>query len=529
MKNFSKRLISFTLSLILIISSGVAQVLAEQIEPAEGSYSFTIVLKSDNGSFISGASVTFDGKTILTDESGCAVFTHSSLTTYSYSVSAKGYQGYSGVINLINDKHTLVLTLPERCVIATIAVYTGGLPLKDAIVSIDGQTQLTGSDGRSYFTLPGYSSYTYTAAKAGYKTLSGSISVLDTDIDKTVDIKLDNITATINVTFGSTPLPGAIVTLNGISVTSDSSGNARFTVPAHNSYSYTAKKPGYKNATGNITLSSEPISKNVSLAKEDIPVTIKILSGDSKLSGAAVSLNGQTKTTDKEGSVIFNVPSFGSYSYSAGLQGYDQAKGSIAVESSPVIKNVYLTEKTLQLPFTDVPEKIWYRSAVEYAFQKGLFAGTSATTFSPNSTMTRSMAVQVLYNLEGKPAVTGKQFSDVPSGSWYYDAVLWASKNGIVSGIGNNRFAPNSNVTREQMAVIVCNYCKHKSIELPVLRDMISFSDDSKISRWARNPITLIYQANIMSGKGSNRLDPGGNATRAEVAQIFKNFLEATK
>ena len=120
------------------------------------------------------------------------------------------------------------------------------------------------------------------------------------------------------------------------------------------------------------------------------------------------------------------------------------------------------------LPFTDVRESDWFYDDVVYAYENGLFSGTSDTTFSPNASMTRAMLVTVLYRLEGQPTVSGRSgFSDVKLNSYYEDAVTWAADNGIVNGTGATTFSPNANVTREQMAAILYRYAQYKSMAPP--------------------------------------------------------------
>ena len=112
-------------------------------------------------------------------------------------------------------------------------------------------------------------------------------------------------------------------------------------------------------------------------------------------------------------------------------------------------------------------------------------------------------------------------FEDAP-------AVNWAYANGIVSGMGDNLFAPNAEITREQMAVMLYNYAKFIDAELPKNRAGV-FADEDKIGAWAKEAVNAMYAAEILSGKGGNNFDPQGNATRAEVAAMFMNFMEAGK
>ena len=166
---------------------------------------------------------------------------------------------------------------------------------------------------------------------------------------------------------------------------------------------------------------------------------------------------------------------------------------------------------------------------MKFAYENGLFNGVSEDSFAPEMTMSRAMMVQVLYNLAGKPSANSAGFSDVDSNSWYFDAVSWAAQNGIVSGIGDNLFAPDNDITREQMAVILFNYAKSTGIELSFVRDVVPFADAEEISSWAIEALDAMYAAGILSGKGDGIFDPKSTATRAEVATMFMNFLNAIK
>ena len=177
-------------------------------------------------------------------------------------------------------------------------------------------------------------------------------------------------------------------------------------------------------------------------------------------------------------------------------------------------------------PFTDVRENDWFFDAVRFAHQNSLFSGTSATTYSPNITMTRGMMVTVLWRLAGSPATGGATFTDVPVGEWYAPAVNWAATNGIVSGIGDNLFAPEAEIKREEMAVMLYNYAVFIDAELPQKRSG-AFADEEKISAWANTAVNAMYAAEILNGKGANTFDPLGRATRAEVATLFMKFTQA--
>ena len=178
------------------------------------------------------------------------------------------------------------------------------------------------------------------------------------------------------------------------------------------------------------------------------------------------------------------------------------------------------------LPFTDVREADWFYDDVVYAYENGLFSGTSDTTFSPNTSMTRAMLVTVLYRLEGQPTVSGRSgFSDVKLNSYYEDAVTWAADNGIVNGTGATTFSPNANVTREQMAAILYRYAQYKQYGTTASAGLNGFSDAAKVSTYAKAPLSWAVAEKLVNGS-EGRLLPTGNATRAQVAAILHRFVE---
>ncbi|WP_227103919.1 S-layer homology domain-containing protein [Intestinibacillus massiliensis] len=176
--------------------------------------------------------------------------------------------------------------------------------------------------------------------------------------------------------------------------------------------------------------------------------------------------------------------------------------------------------------FTDVTSGDWYAAAVEYVTGKGMMNGTSTAKFAPEDKLTRGMIAQVLYNLEGKPAASGAAFTDVASTAWYADAVNWAASKSIVSGYGNNKFGPEDPITREQMAAILYRYAQYKAYDVTAKGELAGFTDRSAVSGYAAEALEWAVGAKLMNGKGNGVLDPAGNATRAEVAQILMNFSE---
>ncbi|MCL2575898.1 MAG: S-layer homology domain-containing protein [Defluviitaleaceae bacterium] len=178
--------------------------------------------------------------------------------------------------------------------------------------------------------------------------------------------------------------------------------------------------------------------------------------------------------------------------------------------------------------FDDVAANAWYHGYVSIVVHHGLFQGIAPRTFAPQQNMTRAMFAQVLANLEGVDlatyAVTPAVFNDVAQAAWYYPAVQWAANAGVIQGIGDGNFAPEDNVTREQMAVMLYRYANMRNIELPQ-GEAMSFIDQTDISYWAASAVVAIQRAGIVQGHANGRFAPQDTAIRAEVAAIFARFI----
>lgn len=176
-------------------------------------------------------------------------------------------------------------------------------------------------------------------------------------------------------------------------------------------------------------------------------------------------------------------------------------------------------------PFTDVPETMWYYDSVYYVYAHGLMNGTAATLFSPGNPTTRGMLVTILYRMEGSSQGAGwGPFTDVTPGAYYAQPIAWAAWNGIVNGITSTTFAPDRNVTREQMAAILYRYTAWKEWDVSQQGNLFQFTDWQKVQTYARTPLAWAVASGLIQGKENQRLDPGGPATRAEVATILQRF-----
>lgn len=174
--------------------------------------------------------------------------------------------------------------------------------------------------------------------------------------------------------------------------------------------------------------------------------------------------------------------------------------------------------------FADVPEGKWFSEGIGYAVEKGYMAGTGNNRFSPQSTVTRGTIAQIFYAAEGKPSVSqSSRFSDVVSGKWYANGVNWAAEQGLVSGYGQGKFGPNDSVTREQMVAIMRKYAAMKGFDTSANADLSDYPDQSTISKYAVDGIRWAVSHHVITGT-KNGIEPKGTATRAQVAVILQAF-----
>ncbi len=183
--------------------------------------------------------------------------------------------------------------------------------------------------------------------------------------------------------------------------------------------------------------------------------------------------------------------------------------------------------------FMDVPdESNWAHKGIDYAVSHGLFAGTSDNTFSPDDSMTRAMMVTVLWRFAGKPTASGTNpFRDVPTNAYYYEPVLWAAANGVVSGVSADRFDPNGKITREQIAAIMYRYTDGQGYDTSEQADLSVFPDANKVSGYAVTPIAWANKAGLINGdsvNGVSYIKPKDNATRAQVAAILMRYATSS-
>ena len=277
-----------------------------------------------------------------------------------------------------------------------------------------------------------------------------------------------------------------------------------------------------------------------SFAPRFIPVSLLSGGSVSLTTGASfILLSGSAALTVSGGTVINvstgnEVPTGSLIALNERYFCAENTRAEITVRSAAVglVEGSYFTDGSVTmpqpLPFGDVAIGAWFYHAVLFVYSNELFSGTTATTFAPNTSMTRGMFVTVLHRLDGRPeASVGDGFTDIGNpAAFYFDAVAWANENGIVRGYADGTFQPNRSVTREEMAVIMMRYATYKGRSTSVSGNALdTFSDSSDVSTFAVSSMQWAVSLEIIRGSGG-RLLPGNTATRAEVAQIILNYCD---
>ncbi len=236
-------------------------------------------------------------------------------------------------------------------------------------------------------------------------------------------------------------------------------------------------------------------------------------------SGQTVTITVTPDEGYKVGSVIVKRPN-GS---TVPVTGQGNGKYTFTMPSGGITVDVTFIPE--DWPFVDVTEDKWYYDAVAYVYQQGIMVGMSETTFEPNTTVNRAQVVQMLYNLEGQPQVSGDSgFSDIRDGQWYAKAVAWASANDVMAGYEDGTFRPTRAVTREEFAQILYNYAKCKGYGLSASADLGKFPDSGQVSSWAETALGWANGNGLINGHDDGRLDPKGSTIRAQAASILMNF-----
>lgn len=356
---------------------------------------------------------------------------------------------------------------------------------------------------------------------------SQTVAIIDTDKYTSFADAVSAVPAngTIEITGGTSPYIGtanktftvknstsADITVNGQPIEPTKSYTFKYTHSSGGSSGSSSGKTTYKVTTS--AVNNGGVNASPSNAEKGAVITIT-LSPDKgyKLDKLTVTDgSGKTVSTVKKSDTVYT---------------FTMPASAVKVG----VSYVKATETPSETKFNDVSANDWFASAVDYVTGKGMMNGTADNTFSPKANTTRGMVVTVLYRLENQPSTSAASFTDVASGAYYANAVAWANANGIVSGYGSGKFGPNDKVTREQLAAILYRYAQYKKYDVSVGEDtnILSYDDAQSISTYAIPAIQWACGAGVVTGKSGSKLDPKGNATRAEVAAMLMRFCENVK
>lgn len=217
--------------------------------------------------------------------------------------------------------------------------------------------------------------------------------------------------------------------------------------------------------------------------------------------------------------------------YAKWIEKTDEKEDEPTAPEKPVSPDTPDTGKWAN-PFKDVKENDWFFDSVKFINENKLMSGTKESEFAPNLSLTRGMLVTVLYRMAGEPEVEKiSPFEDVKDESYYKNAVIWAQQNGVVSGTGKNLFAPESNITREQIAVILYRYAKSagKDVAAGENTNITAYTDSKDISEYAKEAVKYAVGSGLMNGKTKNTVNPKDFASRAEIAALLQRFFELNK
>ena len=300
-----------------------------------------------------------------------------------------------------------------------------------------------------------------------------------------------------------------------------------------------AKKFSYNSKTDTVTMDglvTTATNAMVSINAKNLHIT-----GNNKFSGE-FSLSQPTTTITMDPEAILDSKIYlTAYESNKTMKLVEVEKSEYYVENIDLLNyegsltgrydiDTYTVLKSTRPNCNDVNPNDWYYDAIKYTYQNEIISGATSTEFRPSAKITRGMMVTILWRMEGSPKVTGvEDFADV-KGQYYYDAVRWAAKNGVVNGYGDGRFGPNANITREQLATILCNYAKYKKKNTNVTVDISKYKDWYKVSSYAKPSMQWAIKTGVVTGKESGtKVDPQGTATRGEAACMIYNYCTKIK
>lgn len=466
-----------------------------------------------------------------------------------------GWTSSEGVIFANKSSATTTFTMPVKNVIVTAAwSYNGSgssnsggsgssgdssstkattIPEKEPgqpVMVVSHITATAGANGAASAAIPEKSVTDAIAkaqadAKTQGKNAKGIAVELDVTMPKeatslTVTLTRNSLNSLVSAGVSSLTINGSLVTVSLdqralVEIGKQSTDDVRISIKPANNLSDVAKKLIGERPVYDISVSYVKGGKTIvvsalngGIAAITIPYTLGKNEASSYLCGVYLDVKG--KVTRMEGSA------------------YDANEGAVLISTGYLsVFGVGYTAPSTK--FTDINNH-WGKESIGYMVDRGLLSGTSETIFAPNTAMTREMLVTALGRLAGvdTKSYTESSFTDVKADSTFCPYIEWAYKKGIVHGIGNQQFAPDRVITREEIAVIFANYAKATGYKLPVTREATAYVDASSIGSAYKVAVTAMQQASIMMGDSGNKFKPKSNATRAEISAMLHRYIKLT-
>lgn len=416
----------------------------------------------------------------------------------------------------VSGETTVSIQLPTGFVTdatAKIFVQHKGYEYEATVTKDDGvyTATFTNPHGFSPFTISMTSQAVAQIGETKYTSLQDAVNAVENNGTIEIVGGTSPYTGTANKTFTVKNSTSAVITVNGQPIEPTKSYTFKYTHSSGGSSGGSSSgKTTYKVTTS--AVNNGGVNASPSSAEKGATITIT-LSPDKgyKLDKLTVTDgSGKTVSTVKKSDTVYT---------------FTMPASAVKVG----VSYVKATETPSKTKFNDVSANDWFASAVDYVTGKGMMNGTADNTFSPKANTTRGMVVTVLYRLENQPSTSAASFTDVASGAYYANAVAWANANGIVSGYGSGKFGPNDKVTREQLAAILYRYAQYKKYDVSGANSLDGYTDVQSVSSYAVPALQWANAAGVVTGKSGSKLDPKGNATRAEVAAMLMRFCENVK
>lgn len=536
--------------------------------------SYTATLEATGNNITWSASGLPDGLT-LNESTGTISGTPTKEGTFNFTVTATNSAGNASKEYTLNIKSATVPVTRVTLNPSSLSLFTGGSETLTATVEPGNATNknVTWSssneavatvDTNGKVTAVGEGNATITATAEENRNISATCTVTVTQ--STYSISAD----TKALDFGSAYTGYTQPAAKTVTITNDGNQQVTVTLPTANDFIITAGT-GFTNGSaainpgGTATFTVQPkAGLSVGTYSKDITVTssqgatvtitasftVKQYSGGSSDPTYSVSLPSQvtggsvtaTKRYAEKGETFrFTVTPDEGYELDTltvtdrsgkKLEVTDEGDGvySFKMPAGRVEIEVSFREIAVELPFTDVPEDAWYADAAAYVYEHGLMAGTSATTFAPDATTSRSMIATILWRMAGSPVVNyAMDYTDVAQGQWYSEAIRWAASEGIVGGYGNGLFGTNDPITREQFAAMLYRFAQEQGYDVSIGENtnILSYTDVADLSEYAISAMQWAVGAGIINGTGDgSTLSPQGQATRAQAAVMLMRFCE---